>query len=226
MAKQIHLNGFIKVPCNNIIFGGSFSGKTTLITEIIRYRSYIFDHQFSAIYFCYEMYQPNYDELKEMGVICYNGVPSLEQIKKWSDVKDKHILLIFDDLAETLISKECITDTKCLFTILGHHAKITIFLLTHNLFYPNFRTISLSTHNFFLMKMLRDKSTLINLSKQSFPGKSATFLKIYDDALKESSQYPNKPPYILVKMNPFDTNDYQIITNIFPYQRHTVYIMD
>ena len=223
--ETIKINGFLKSPGNTIIVGSSGSGKTTLVFDLIRYKDYIFDHPINKIYFCYSMEQEIYKEMHDMGVIFYQGVPSEETLMSWSDSVN-HSIVIYDDLSDSLISnkKNLATITNA-FCCLSHHRKVNYIILLHNLFFKEFRTLSLNTHNIFLMRQVRDKSTLISLSKQMFPGKSQVFLNIYEDAMFESSKYSGKPAYILVKAGAFDSQ-YQLFTCIFPSTQHCLYIMD
>ena len=222
---KLTINGFIKSPSNTIFVGASGSGKTTLVNDIINNKSYIFDHPISKVYFCYSMEQKIYDSLRAVGVIFYQGVPTEDTLLEWSNGED-HIIIIYDDLSDLLIAnKNNLSTITNAFCCLSHHRKINFIVLLHNLFYKEFRTLSLNTHNIFLMRQVRDKSTLISLSKQMFPRKSNIFLKIYEDAIAESSQYSGKPAYLLVKAHVLDSQ-YQLFTCILPGQKHCMYIMD
>ena len=223
--ENLKINGFLKSPSNTIIVGSSGSGKTTLVLDLIRHKEYIFDHPINKIYFCYSMEQDIYKEMRDMGVIFYQGVPSEETLMSWSDSVN-HNIVIYDDLSDSLISnKTNLSTITNAFCCLSHHRKVNYIILLHNLFFKEFRTLSLNTHNIFLMRQVRDKSTLISLSKQMFPGKSQAFLKVYNDAMLESSQYTAKPAYILVKAGAFDSQ-YQLFTSIFPNNQHCLYIIE
>ena len=150
MQNTLALNGFIRVPSNTIISGSSFSGKSTIMAQLIEYKDYIFDHKISKIYYCFAEMQPLFKSLEKYDVIFHKGVPSIEIVKRWAH--GLPIIIIFDDLADQLMSKEHIKTITNIFTVVGHHYNIANFLILHNIFYKEFRTLSLSTHNIILTK--------------------------------------------------------------------------
>jgi hypothetical protein len=70
-----------------------------------------------------------------------------------------------------------------LFTQKSHHKKVIPVLITHSLFSPSIRTISLNTQIFILLKQVRDKSTYVNFARHCYP-KHPSFIL---DALEEAT---------------------------------------
>ena len=225
-GQLIEMRGFLKSPSNTLICAASGAGKSTLCKQLVLHCNEIYDNEIKGIIYCYNIYQNIYDEMKEKGVIFNEGVPLESDILEWSRKFNKtDILIIFDDLAEQLLSKDHLATTNNWVSIISHHERVNFIFLTHNLFYKQMRFLSLNCHYFFLMNNSRDQSQILNFSRQTHPGRSDKFMDIYRDALEESAKFENVPPYLLCKTHAFD-NKFQFLTNILPFQKPPIlYIM-
>ena len=212
------MNGFLTTPSNTLLVSPSYGGKTTLLVELLKNKDYIFDKDIHGIVICYSMDQEIYKEIKG-NVIMYNGIPKYENLLEWSKhFNSNHFCCVIDDLLNEMLSKEHLNETEALFTRYGHHLNISFITLSQNLFWKNLRLVSLNTHYFFLLHFVRDKSQLQVFGRQLFLGNGCqTFIDIYNDAIK-SSKSEKIPPYLLVKVHPFD-NQYMLMTRILPEQK-------
>lgn len=217
-GDHIEMGGFLKVPSNTIIAAPTGSGKTSLCIELIRHRNYIFESKFEKIILCYSIMQDSYKMLQGENVEFFQGVPDVGNLEEWS-LKDggKHVLCIFDDLANVMLTKSNIAFTEALFEKYGHHFLISNLFITQNIFNKSMRHISLNSHYFIILKYVRDLNQVNYLARQIFPDQSKSFMNAYNDAIQSSSNYDVIPPYVLVKCHPFDST-YQIFTNILPFQ--------
>ena len=116
---------------------------------------------------------------------------------------------------EVMRSKEM----ELLFTQGCHHRKVSVIMITQNL-YPggkHARTIALNTWYLVLMKNIRDISQVGVLGRQLYPGKSGVFMKAYEDALN------TRHGYFIVDMSPYSDDKYRLRTRIFPNEDPIVY---
>ena len=95
-----------------------------------------------------------------------------------------------------------------------------MFYLTQNLFPPGklSRTISLNSHYFIIFKNPRDSLGIATLAKQMFPGRTQYLMDSFQDATKKPFSY------LLIDCHPQTPENIRLRTNIFPGERHIVYI--
>ena len=107
-----------------------------------------------------------------------------------------------------------------LFTRGSHHKGISVLYLTQNLFPPGklSRTISLNSHYFIVFKNPRDSLGIATLAKQMFPGRTQYLMDSFQDATKKPFSY------LLIDCHPQTPENIRLRTNIFPGERHIVYI--
>ncbi|GFX86217.1 uncharacterized protein TNCV_2560991 [Trichonephila clavipes] len=79
------------------------------------------------------------------------------------------------------------------------------------------RDISLNAHYMFLFKNPRDKSQVMNIGKQLYPGKSKFFREVYEDAT-------SKPfSYLLIDLKPDTSDSMRLRSGLFPGDTFFVY---
>lgn len=197
-------------PFTAVISGPSSCGKTVWVTRLIDNLSEMITPVPDEIIYCYSEYQPIFDSLKEKGVTFIEGVPDIDE---WSLGPKR--LLILDDLMNE-------TDARItrIFTKASHHRSISVIQIVQNLFGKNKeqRTISLNSHYLVVFKNPRDKSQIINLGKQIYPGMS----KFVSEAFISATQTPNS--YILFDLRQETSENLRLRTNIFPGELHTVFV--
>ena len=216
-GEVIRLRGLIKTPANILVAAPSQSGKSSLVKEIILNRDELFDCKTMHILYCYKIDQELYSPLKNQTDISFHeGVPTREMLEKISNKKE-HVIVVFDDLAHDLLSKENISFTETCFTVLGHHLNISYIMIAQNLFQKNLRHISINVHIFFVCNYIRDINQVFVLARQCFAHKASVFMDIYNDALK-SSKNDTLPSYIMLSCHPH-SGPIRLFTNILPFQR-------
>ena len=109
------------------------------------------------------------------------GVPDIE------NPENVATLIVLDDLMNFAYS----TKVSQLFTKGSHHRNISLVLITHNLFHqdPSSRDISLNTKYIVAFKNPRDKTQLVHLARQVYPGNISSFHKTYLDICKDPHSY-------------------------------------
>ena len=129
----------IKSPSVVILAGPTQSGKTTLITNLIRHNAYWSEVVPEEIIYCYEVWQAKFNDLQSI-VNFHKGLIDLEK-----DVPDdgKHRWVILDDMMEEVAKSP---ETQKAFTVYSHHKNVTIFFLIQNFFEKCLRTITLNAH--------------------------------------------------------------------------------
>jgi len=162
----------------------------------------------SKIVYCYGEYQQVFRTYPR--VVFHQGLPD------WNDFDGSEpVVLIIDDLMQE--TNETVVN---LFTKGSHHRNISIMYLAQNLFPKNkfARTISLNAHYMILFKNPRDASQFANLARQMY-SKGWQFAV---EAYKDATQQPYS--YLLVDLRPEQDDDLRLRANIFPGEKHYVYV--
>jgi len=152
-----------RAPLTACVSGPSKSGKTQWILKFLQHLDVLVDHQFKSIVWCYGEEGGVPDEISNNSLIIkHRGIPTEE-----SGLLTENSLIILDDLMGEAYNQN-ISD---LYTRGSRHRKISIVLLTQNLFHQsrNSRDISLSTRYFVLLKNCRDKFQFQHLARQIYP---------------------------------------------------------
>ena len=161
------------LPSVTQIIGPSLSGKSTLMFEILSKKDELFNQKTGMIFYCYGTFSHNYPKVKELlgdNITFISGLPTEDQVKKWS-LSSSHqgsVILVLDDLmAEISVSSAC----QAMVTRLTHHCNLGLFILSQNLFQkgPVYRCLSLNTHYFIFCQTRRDHAQLLYFGRQLFP---------------------------------------------------------
>ncbi|GFY22117.1 uncharacterized protein TNCV_3297611 [Trichonephila clavipes] len=159
----------------------------------------------SNIIWCYGAYQALYREMR--GIEFYEGLPP--DINSLSNA-----LIVIDDLMSELSGDSKLTK---LFTKGSHHRNLSAIFVVQNVFFKGIRDISLNAHYMFLFKNPRDKSQVMNIGKQLYPGKSKFFGEVYEDAT-------SKPfSYLLIDLKPDTSDSMRLRSGLFPGDTFFVY---
>lgn len=96
-------------------------------------------------------------------------------------------LIIIDDLMTSAYTKGICE----LFTKGSHHKKISVILITQNVFHQGkyCRDISLNCKYLVLFKNPRDKSQISPLARQIYPENPSSFIRVYKDATSKPFGY-------------------------------------
>ena len=184
-----------KCPFNCIISGSSGSGKTNKLLEFLQLRDVICNEKFYKVYYFFSMWQPIYDQMQTRKLVdnFIEGVPDMDTLMSMIEYNDLsgHQLLIFDDLLSEIVSRKDNLMSQ-LMTVLGHHKKLSIILVSQMLFKPGDYKYSILTENvhyLLIFKSPRNSSKIIHLAKQISPYDIEFIVKSYKEATKDAYSY-------------------------------------
>lgn len=192
----------LKSPFTAIIAGPTGSGKTHLLSSLIKRANDVCFPPPKEIIYCYGVWQTAFESIKE--VTFHEG---LIDIKENIPRDGNNRWVIIDDLMN-----EANGQTDDLYTKFSHHLNISVFFVVQNLFRKQQRTMSLNTHYLFLFKNPRDSSFISHLARQIYPNNSKFMVESYQQA----TQKPHSFLLVDLKQNTderlrlignFDSND-------------------
>lgn len=199
-------------PCTGLIVGGTGSGKTYLVKQLIEHREDMFDVTFTDIIYYYTEWQCLFDDLATSHHVEFRQeLPLLQDHPRGSPK-----LLIVDDFLSELKNhqKEFLE-----FYIKGsHHRNLSVFFLSQSLFPDGLRQISLNTHYILLFKTSRDLAQIRTFCMQVNPQHWRALLEAYEDATQQGHTY------ILFDFKPNQLDHLRIRTKILPHESPVVYI--
>lgn len=212
----------LKTPFNCIVSGASKTGKTTFVYNLLTVKQSIFTKIPNKVLLFYKYPQEIYKQMLNLNLIdelisIDDGFTYESVIEKVAPYKNRNGSVVIIDDAMTDIT----SDFEQIFTNLSHHQNCSIIFLTQNLFYKDktYRTMSLNTHYFIIMKNARDKQQISVLAKQFCPGNSTYVIKAYEDATK----YPYS--YLVLDFTPDSPSSLRLRSRIFPHEfPYTIYL--
>lgn len=172
----------LKAPFTAIVSGPTGSGKTQLLTRLIKQARSISNPSPEEIIYCYGAYQQAFVALEPYVTFHEGPIDVLRDIPN----DGKHRWLILDDLMSEAGNSSEMTS---LYTKHSHHRNISVFFVLQNLFWKGGRTMSINSHYFFLFKNPRDNTIVTNLAKQMYPGNVRFLTEAYKDATKKPYSY-------------------------------------
>lgn len=199
------------------VAGPTNSGKTYWVYRLLA-TSHMFDKKIDSILYCYGVYQPLYNTIKNNPNIppieFKEGLPTSEDIHKLKD--GQFHVIILDDLMEKIVK-----DIQMQELILKHchHYNISAIILSQNIFqYGRYsRSINLNMHNIVLFSNKRDESQVNTIARQFYPVKWRSFRDVY----REVTDKPHS--YLLVDCTPSHPRIIQLRSDIFPPEITQVY---
>lgn len=199
-----------KHPTTCLISGGTGVGKTYWVERFIINNKSMIQPDIQEVLFYYSEWQPAYSRLEKHGVKFMEGLPEIDSIRG-----DRRRLIVIDDLMDD-INK----DVSLLFTKISHHRNTSVMLLVQNLFGKNKeqRTISLNSKYIVVFKNPRDRSQIIHLARQAFPGQENYVRESYINATSE------KHGYLLFDLTQNTPDAYRLRSKIFPTENQVVYM--
>ena len=212
------MDGQVTVPFESgspiLVAGPTNSGKTQWIYQLLSTPN-VFTQPIASILYCYGVYQPLYNDMKERLPISFKeGLPSLEDIESIHD--GKFHVIVLDDLMEKIVRSQ---DMQELFSKYCHHMNISAIFVSQNIFQPGpyTRTISLNCHVIVLFANKRDESQIHIIARQFYPLHWKQFLKVYRLATQDPYSY------LLIDCTPSHPRLIQLRSHIFPPQVTHVY---
>ena len=97
--------------CSLLFAGMSNSGKTTYIKTLLEQADKVFTENPSRIIYFYNVYQSKFSEMEASipNKKFYQGLSQRSDIEKYADT-EKHLLMVFDDLYQEVISSKDLCD--------------------------------------------------------------------------------------------------------------------
>ena len=192
----------LRAPFTMLVAGPTGSGKTVLVSRLIEHASALSDPPPSEIIYCYDEWQSGFEPLSQK-VTFKKGVPDDTILLN----DGRHRWIIVDDLMDELLDGKAANE---LFTKKSHHRKISVVFIVQNLFHKNIRTVSVNTHYMFIAKSPRDATSVLNIAKQAFPGRTKYVMEAYRDATKRPHSF------LLIDMRQETDDDARLIANYPP----------
>ncbi len=207
----------LKTPFSLMAVGPSNCGKTQWTKTLLEQGRMIMQSYPDRIVWCYSEFQPAYTHLSKQfpQIEFIEGIP--DDVIDMFDPKINN-LIVLDDLMDVCSSDKKIAN---LFTKGCHHRNLSVIFIVQNLFYQGreSRTISLNTNYMVLFKNARDRSQIVHLAKQMFPGNTKFLQESYEDATSQPYGY------LFVDLRPETPDNLRLRTNIFHHEvPHFVYV--
>lgn len=207
-------------PCSMLLIGMSNSGKSSYVRKLLEQSEKVFTEKFSRILYFYNIYQRLFDEMEKSipNITFLQGLPGRTDIEAWA-VREKHLVLVFDDLYFELINSKDMTD---LTIMLCHHMNISCIMTSHNIFMSSkfSKTITTNIH-YILLFTLQNRLQLSTLGTQLFchKKKSRNFVSVYDSVMQGDRYSP-----LILDLSP-KTQDraYLLRSNVLPGEYPIVY---
>lgn len=206
--KSVKMFLKLEAPSNILLAGPSQSGKSFWIKQLITYKDAMFKVVPVRVIYAYGAYQPEFENLKKLGVEFHAGLPNKQDLEQWSEI-GQHVFLILDDVMQSGCNSP---DILTLFTVNSHHMNMTTAFLCQNLFPPGrySRSISLNAHYIVIFKTKRDQLQVQTLGKQILPNHSKFFAESYENACAEPYGY------LFCDLHPATDKKFELRTRIFP----------
>ena len=169
----------LRHPFTCVMAGPTGCGKSTLIKNIIAYKSELINPVPEWVVWFYGEWQPMYETLPDVEFI--EGVPNLKTLEG----KKKTWIIIDDFMNET---DQAISNLS---TKGSHHQDLSVLHLVQNVFDKNkhTRTISLNAHYLILFKNPQDASQITHLAKQMYPGHVHYLQEVFGDTTSKAFEY-------------------------------------
>ena len=118
-------------PTSIAIFSPPYSGKSTLMRNILEHADKLFVTPPEFVVYCYKEWLPMFEEMKHFvgNLILHQGVPTQEEMEQWA--QGKHFILVLDDLQQACEKDKEVAE---MFTGGSHHLNISLIYLCHNIF--------------------------------------------------------------------------------------------
>lgn len=123
-----------KTPTSFAVVGGTMSGKTHFVWNLLKHGRELFDVPPKKIVYCYLEDQGVVEDMESTlpNFSTYRGLPSREELREWS-TDSPHTVVVLDDMIY-LVTKSA--DALHLFQTMVSRANVTAFLLSQNLYHP------------------------------------------------------------------------------------------
>lgn len=206
-----------KHPATCLISGGTGSGKSVFTRSLIEAHSETFCDlpDLPKVLWCYGIYQQSFSiPIKNTMSKFHEGLVDEDYLKA-----NKPDVLVVDDMMSEKANDSFVHN---LFTKISHHMKITVFFITQNMYEKGQCKMKRNAHYLVIMRSPSDKSQIMTLARQLYPGASNFFLEAYNDATA------HKFGYLFIDVSPHSEEETRLQTDILPdhtgHVRATVYV--
>lgn len=209
-------------PTQMIVAGPTKSGKTTLVTRIIKNKNIMFNPPPEEVYWFYTMDKSIEPVRKELDddVIFIRGVATYSFLEnKVCDGRPK--IVVLDDMQSETRGAASFTQISNMFTRLSHHGNVTIIMLVQNMYLnKNMREITNQCENIIVMANGSSGHQMQHFATQQLGTKSSDFLRKF--VLKNVKLWSSHG-YFLISNGANDGVD-KIRTGIFPGEKNTIFV--
>ena len=208
------INFTIPHPATATICGSTGSGKTHLTLELIRRRREIFSEPLEkVVYICCD-FQPAFYKLQAVD----SDVRFTQNIKELETLTGP-CLVIVDDFQDSLAKGELNELITKVYLKYSHHRNYSIVTLLQNPFSPGLRNVNINTQILILTDCPRDRSIIINISRQITPGRTQLLTQAYNAAVSN-----REFGYLVIDMSPRNKKfKYWLRSHLFPCGECQVY---
>lgn len=201
----------LKVPFTMIISGQTGSGKTRFVYELLRHNEQIFDKPFQKVIYAYSMFQPIYEDIRQMIPETEFSVGIPEEIQS----EEKQTLLILDDLMIEVQNDKRVVN---FFTKMRHTNLSTIFIVQNLYFKSQYATtITRNAQYMVIFPNLRDAALIATLGRQIFP----RYRNFLPTAFEEATSSPHK--YLFLDLKSDSDHRLRVRSNVFPGEEPVIY---
>ena len=148
-----------------------------------------------------------------------------QEFYNWYEKQKGKQFVLRDELLKNRLDdlmQECGKDPQItkLFTQGSHHRNLSVIYIVQNLFHQSkeSRTISLNCHYIVLFKNPRDRSQIVHLAKQMYPGQTKFMVEAYADA----TSLPHS--YLFIDLKPHCPEEHRLRSCIFPGETSYAYV--
>ena len=160
-----------------VISGSTGCGKSQLAKQLVLTTS-LWQKYPEHIVISYQASRQDYHDIPNATLVC--GTPDFNKIKPNS-------LVIIDDC--TVLCKQIKSELINLFCIKSRHSNISVMIILHNPFLPEFRTARLQAQYHFFFANLTDSLYINTFAHRSHPGKAHVFLDAFNLATSHPYSY-------------------------------------
>ena len=203
-------------PFTMEVVGGTGSGKTHLVAQIIKNRRTIINKYMDKVIYVYCDHQPIFEELELEDP---ENITFTNNIKDIDNLTTPNSLCKIDDQMDLIKKGGNLELVERFFLKHAHHKDVSIILILQNAFRPGLRDININTQYLIYFDAPRDRSSFMNVAKQILPGQTQALVSAYNKACK-CSEYA----YLFLTLHPKDKRvKYWMRNDVFPSDTCEVY---
>lgn len=210
-------------PAGIMVVGPSQSGKSELVSAIIRHRDEMFQDVPQDIVYVYSCWQTNYEELQGLlgsTITFRTDIPGRDELIDMYNSNPVHRLLVIDDKFTAFKNGQQGRELVELAAVITHHCKFTTFYISQNLFHSSVqREIGLQCQYLILFSNPRSQQQVAVLGGQLLGrGKLDYFI----DAYRKATAKPHG--FLLVDLAQTTNEKMKLKSHIMPSEQLIVYL--